>query len=1213
MKKMVGKRILSGILAAMMIVSNVNVATYASETTQITTQETGSSLQDAPGTGGTTDNSQGIMTVIEDDLSAQSETGDSSQTSQAAVDTTETSDQNQTDSNTSGSTSSAEQSGSDNTAKDDTSTEANESDSKTDSGKDSKDEDPEQTGTDQSDQDVSGSTSSVEQSSSGKTSKDDTSIEANGSDGKTQAGKDAQTTDKTQKKTKTVKKTKAADNSPVNLSEQSTADVSYTVNNWWILVEEDSENEDGESTDEELAEAASDSDTVREIKQPVTGTEKRLTSDTESGSNTTANTSDGESTDDASAVSENADSESNAESDDTTESGEEKVVEFYNFAEYNYAPSMTLGFDITFSLNKDYTAEGDAAKVVVEKTNEENATDSADTDDETTDAGKETGTDETNSGESNTTDSDESNTDESASADDSTDSVDLSAKAKASDYLTFTLPAELKDLQTETPDGAYYTCKAEKNDSSDSSSDNSNGTTIKVTLGDDVPDAQTLTGQLHVTFTLDDDTLEAGEGTCQFRLFDKEYLLDFAGEGMDAIEEIDSQAIETFTISSTGNIDFNESSSDGIDWKSIVRPSTFNLPIQLVQKYTGSDGTEKTNTFNLTVTDDSGEYCKLKFSHDGEGGGSFVIENVPKKVQDENGTLCDVASYTIQINTESLPYYTCGGDEWPTINSDGEGGFGGNTKNVTVPISLKLQYQTLTLNPTIKPEDPSDTTGFQWKATFTNETRAEGTSKDKKIEKSYTVNANSESATTIQVPVGISYSVKQESKDGYRLDSKYTVTTTTSGQETSTPTTETKENATGTIEKDKNVTIQSVNYNQNKVVSFDVNWIDNNKKTRPTLLENNFTLQYRVKNDDGDWTELTSQQYTALGISKAPTFESNETTTPETYSYKGLPAVDANGNEIEYQVVVAKDPTGYVSSYIDSGSTGSTTQKRTFTFEEQTSFSGSIVWNDTDHKANRPKAENVLTNLKLYRRVGSGAYEEVTVTNEGGTTSSVLTSDCLTGTDTDTWSVKVDKLPRYNSENQEYDYVLVQGSITANEGGSYTVNHTEFSDNNYKSYYDNATSSYGNDTALCHNGGSITEVLYDSVDFTATKVWKDPNGTEDRPTATVTLWRYIKTEANGIDDAFNNNKAAQVVFQTTENGSTVEHIVSYELNNTTAEADIEFNNTTVSGLPEGTTFPKYDDHGREYVYFVRETLTGDTADEYEVQYSCTDAGKTTIY
>lgn len=831
--------------------------------------------------------------------------------------------------------------------------------------------------------------------------------------------------------------------------------------------------------------------------------------------------------------------------------------------------------------------------------------------------------------------------------------------AEASDYLEAVFPAYFSNLQiaeddADTTEKTYYTSEVEqqKDDSYK----------VKITF-DTIPKSDTLTGKVHMTFSLAEAAQTGDKDTCLFVLQDEkqsvedpvQYKMIFSKQesqkGKDGAKVSGGDtASDSDANGNKGNVSGNSANSDaenasgsnaqnssdttsgnasknskagsssknsqvqnstggmksssnvvsgyfsisgkvtydenlnGTDWKELVRPAEFEQPIKITQKYIDSEGKEQTVVYDVQ-SDASNRSFYLKFVHNGEGGGDFVIENVPKSVTDSKGVECQVTSYSVNVEP-TLPYYKS--DEAITVQIE-------DPSNITAAVGtlgLTLKSQTLTLKPTVVPKDSTDNPAFTMKTTFTNPELTGAQDKDRKLEFSYKPTVNQ--PATIQVPLGIAYEVKQEAKDGYRFDGNYTTVEKTG--ETESKTSESKDKASGVINQDGKtaVTISTVNYAQNVSVGFDVEWIDNNNATRPKLTGDNFILQY--KTEDGEWKELKEEDYAALGIEadKAPQFDMSKAALKQ-YAYTGLPAVDANGKAIEYQVLVRKSPDNYVSSRKDSEG------RRTFTFEEQTKFNAKIVWNDRDNKTHRP---DKIDSLKLYRRTGNGNYELVYDTLPEG---SVTTGS---GTDSTEWSVNIDNLPRYNKNNQEYDYVLVQGSIDKDKDNNDKVTQTAV--DHYKTHYDNGTGNFGNDISLCHNNGTMTEVLYKTVDFKAQKEWKDPDGTSaNRPDASVTLWRYIKSEAEDLDDAYTKGVAAQVVFQTNKDGKVKENIVTRGISNE-KDSEITFTQKTVTDMPADYQLPAYDDQGREYVYFVRETLSGNHESEFETQYTGADADGNTV-
>lgn len=649
-------------------------------------------------------------------------------------------------------------------------------------------------------------------------------------------------------------------------------------------------------------------------------------------------------------------------------------------------------------------------------------------------------------------------------------------------------------------------------------------------------------------------------------------------DGNDMGETTKESMVVTGTFSISGTVIFNETLS-GVSWTDLVRPSEFDQPVRLTRIYTDSKG--ETHTDVLDTQDDIAKNdMYLKFVHDGSGAGDFTIENVPKSVTDAYGVECQVTSYFVNVEP-SFDYYEAG-EPVSVELEDPEG-----ISSVTGTLTLSLVSETLNIAPNVTPEGSADGQAFETAVTFKNPLLAGGDYDSRSLSQTYYPTGNTPVA--VKVPAGISYSLTQKTPDGFKTDGVYTTTVTAEkeGEEKKEDTTTGTGKAEGQMVKDSTVTVSTSYVAQNVTAGFDVVWVDMGSTARPGLGKDNFTLQYKTA--DGEWTDLTSDAYEALGIEdgKEPAFDASGAENGN-YAYTGLPAVDAKGNGLFFQVVLKNCPDGYHADVTDNENTS----RRCFTFTETISYEASIKWNDKDDTTNRP--ENIES-LKLYRRVGNGAYELVYDT---------IPEDAITKGDT-SWSIGLSSLPRYNASCQEYDYVLAEGTIITADNGTYTV--AEEAPAHYKTYYANGTGSYGNDILLCHNGGSMTQVRYDFVDFSATKEWKDPEGTQStRPKATVTLWRYIKGTADSIDDAYENSKAAQVIFQTMDaDGNVKENILSYTLDNADT-SDISFDLENISSLPANFSLPAYDDQGREYIYFVRETLSGDGSDEYTTTYRYTD-------
>ena len=187
----------------------------------------------------------------------------------------------------------------------------------------------------------------------------------------------------------------------------------------------------------------------------------------------------------------------------------------------------------------------------------------------------------------------------------------------------------------------------------------------------------------------------------------------------------------------------------------------------------------------------------LKFVHDGEGGGDFVIANVPKSVKDAAGVECQVSSYSVNVEP-TLPYYNATTPITILI---------ADPTNITATVgtlTLELKHQMLALQPTDVPADSTDASVFVMKATFTN-SRLSGSGRSKKECWIWHIRLNKSNSAPIQVPIGISYRVTQQTPDGYRFDENYSTITKT-GETESAPFLS-EGSATGIITEGTDVTV----------------------------------------------------------------------------------------------------------------------------------------------------------------------------------------------------------------------------------------------------------------------------------------------------------------------------------------------------------------------------------------------------------------------
>lgn len=625
-----------------------------------------------------------------------------------------------------------------------------------------------------------------------------------------------------------------------------------------------------------------------------------------------------------------------------------------------------------------------------------------------------------------------------------------------------------------------------------------------------------------------------------------------------------------------GSIAFNEITGD-INWKNIVRPTVFDQKIVIKQTYADENG--KDQTIILPVQDlNKNEEFYIRFDDDGEGGGSFVVSNVPRYVT-VDGKTYSVKSYKTEIQP-THEWYEFDNIDNPVYvpQDDSFTNFQGLTT-----VSLKLKTQKFTITPTVIPADADPSATFTFTNVFGKPAGIETTEDSFDYSASPAVNQHYE----IDVPIGVSYSVVQEVKAGYKLNDKYTITIGNEDEKSDSK-------VEGVIKEGKNIEVTSSNFSQNLTKSFNITWTDNNNLSRPSRDESTYSEWFSIKfkNENNEWEEITEENCGSLGLDIPPVFKLSGTGA----YYSGLSPSDPDGNLIEYKVELKSVPTGDHNLRYTCNEVVTEDGIQTFNFIEIIDFSADIKWNDDSNREKiRPDS---LNNLVLHR------------VSENGTDVVISETVSITGTaNQNIWSVSISDLPRYDENNYEYDYYISHEPIVV----SIDPNPKNLS---YKTYYENGTGAHGNDITKCHNHGTITEVLSSETDFSAQKQWLDPGADKnDRPDATVTLWRYVKksdlTDVNGdnvidLDDAYIKGVVSQVMINEGSDGK--EKPLSYSLSKN-EDSSVIFSINFTGENSEIFTLPGNDDEGQEYIYFVRESLSGDNADHYDIHYADADGKK----
>lgn len=620
-----------------------------------------------------------------------------------------------------------------------------------------------------------------------------------------------------------------------------------------------------------------------------------------------------------------------------------------------------------------------------------------------------------------------------------------------------------------------------------------------------------------------------------------------------------------------GDIRFDESTEDGkdIDWKSIVRPAVFDQKIKVKCTYLDENG-KSHDVISQTQEVNNKENFYLKFENDGKGGGSFVIENVPEYVS-ENGETYHVNEYSLVVDEDSAHawYYLLGNRSIEFENINGSQAF--------LTMVFKLNTQRLTIIPTVIPENSDHDVQFTFNNVFSSPEGIVTANGNKPLK--YSASVGADRAIVIDVPIGVNYIVNQAEKDGYKLNENYTIII---GDNTESST---SFDEPLTIEK-SDIIVKSSNFSQNLTKPFNVRWLDNNSLSRPQQTAAKysewFSINYKI--EGSEWAELTEEALELLGLEKMPELKLTDTGA----YYSGLSAVDPYGKPIQYEVVLKSinnetiTPPGYRADVSEDG--------ETFTFTEIIDYKATIKWNDdNDREGIRP--ESIV--LELHRAIDNrdDIIDEITQSSSNG------------------WDILVRDLPRYDENNYEYDYYIIQKK---------PIEITKENQKNlsYNKYYENGTGAYGNDITKCHNNGKITEVLSSETDFSAQKLWLDPDADKNkRPEATVTLWRYVNkglTDENedhrvDLDDAYIKGVVSQVMVIDSQTDQ--EKPLSYSLDKSKDDSTIVFSIRNSDGTSKEIVLPGNDDEGQEYVYFVRESLSGENADHYDIHYYDKD-GKT---
>ena len=132
---------------------------------------------------------------------------------------------------------------------------------------------------------------------------------------------------------------------------------------------------------------------------------------------------------------------------------------------------------------------------------------------------------------------------------------------------------------------------------------------------------------------------------------------DVAKQDGDGESRVDTGFTENH-FSIKANLLFNDKTPDGTDWRSLIRPLEFDQKIVLEAEYKDSEGNVYTQKI-YAQDDQPKDNFYLMITHDGEGGGSIEISDVPNYIT-VDGKNYPVTKYKVNVESE-LPYYESNG------------------------------------------------------------------------------------------------------------------------------------------------------------------------------------------------------------------------------------------------------------------------------------------------------------------------------------------------------------------------------------------------------------------------------------------------------------------------------------------------------------------------------------------------------------------------
>ena len=273
----------------------------------------------------------------------------------------------------------------------------------------------------------------------------------------------------------------------------------------------------------------------------------------------------------------------------------------------------------------------------------------------------------------------------------------------------------------------------------------------------------------------------------------------------------------------------------------------------------------------------------------------------------------------------------------------------------------------------------------------------------------------------------------------------------------------------------------------------------------------------------------------------------------QTYTYSDLPRYDDEGDELAYRVCeVADSVPGYLAS-TETSTTGEGVGTTMIVNTITTSFRVCKYWNDVDTREHtQPDTTTWANSVTLWRVALGGLAEPLTLVPNVQVTSG------------NEWQVDCSGLPAYDESGQRYMYYITESDDEWQDAGEYGEYVTAPSIN-----------------SGIYDGGNSISLITDSIDFTFTKAWKDGDG-ENRPDVTFKIYRCVKDPDAPEGWTPSIGDASPVPYMDTM----VIPGTSFVGN----EREITYGEGAVTSLA------RYDMYGREYIYFLVESMSGGSGD-----------------